>query len=191
MDNTASDIPIVEFEYDNTLEETEQTFAYFQRKFAVSTVIFAVLCLGLLVYSIVVVVQKPSKPLLYLAPLLIVFLLVRTLYTPYKIRKKLMKAISELDQPSFHARLFADRLEIQTFPREREENEVKLKLFDDKDREIARPPVSVHGIKGEKISFNNGERLIMLAINGDELFCFPKRCLTDYQQKLIINNFTE
>lgn len=191
---------IAEFSYDNSLEETDDAMKTFQQKFSSKKGRLSIVAYSLMAAAAVAaIVFNPAQVVLYLALAFCVFGLVYTLTDKKRMRKKVIETIKKMNPEDYHCTIFDNRIEIETVikpnPEEpkidSEENiHVELDAKADENTEeavdVAEEPIkSVFKFGEDMLDFVENDRSMLLILARRQIYCFPKRCLTEEQQTAI------
>lgn len=177
--------PVVEFSYDNTLEEIDGAMKSFQQKYKSRRSLLSVAAYGLLTAAVIVaIVLNPTSVFAYAALLFCGFGLVYSLTDKKRSRKKTIDALKDMNPEDYSARFFEDRIEIETVIRPKA-NEVHVKIDEDADEEIISPLKTTFIIGQDLLEFIENDESLLLVFNRQQIYCFPKRCLSLEQENAV------
>lgn len=180
-----NDLPIVEFSYDNTLEEIDGAMKSFQQKYKGRRSMLSVAAYGILTVAVIVaIVLNPTSVFAYAALLFCGFGLVYSLTDKKRSRKKTIDALKDMNPEDYSARFFEDRIEIETVIRPKA-NEVHVKIDEDADEEIISPLKTTFIIGQDLLEFLENDESLLLVFNRQQIYCFPKRCLSLEQENAV------
>lgn len=177
--------PIIEFSYDNTLEEIDGAMKSFQQKYKSKRGMLSVAAYGLLTAAVVVaIVLNPTSVFAYAALIFCGFGLVYSLTDKKRSRKKTIDALKDMNPEDYSARFFEDTIEIETVIRPKA-NEVKVKIDEEADEEIISPLKTTFIIGQDLLEFLENDESLLLVFNRQQIYCFPKRCLSVEQENAV------
>lgn len=177
--------PVVEFSYDNTLEEIDGAMKSFQQKYKSRRSLLSVAAYGILTAAVIVaIVLNPTSVFAYAALLFCGFGLVYSLTDKKRSRKKTIDALKDMNPEDYSARFFEDRIEIETVIRPKA-NEVHVKIDEDADEEIISPLKTTFIIGQDLLEFIENDESLLLVFNRQQIYCFPKRCLSLEQENAV------
>lgn len=177
--------PVVEFSYDNTLEEIDGAMKSFQQKYKNRRSLLSVAAYGILTAAVIVaIVLNPTSVFAYAALLFCGFGLVYSLTDKKRSRKKTIDALKDMNPEDYSARFFEDRIEIETVIRPKA-NEVHVKIDEDADEEIISPLKTTFIIGQDLLEFIENDESLLLVFNRQQIYCFPKRCLSLEQENAV------
>ena len=210
---------IAEFSYDNSLEETDDAMKTFQKSFSSKRgklSIFAYSLLG--VASIAAIVFNPTQVVLYIALAFCAFGLYYSLTDKKRMRKKVLETIKGMSPEDYHCTIFDNRIEIETIIKkpeihdteeksadetgetevsdnvENEENSENAENPEDKENAVEKedePIKSVFKFGEDMLDFIESDMSLLLILARRQIYCFPKRCLSDEQQTAIRDFLTK
>ena len=177
--------PVVEFSYDNTLEEIDGAMKAFQLRYKSKRNLLSVAAYGLLTAAVIVaIVLNPTSVFAYAALLFCGFGLVYSLTDKNRARRKTLDALKDMNPEDYRAKFYEDKIEIETIIRPKA-NEVKVKIDEDADEEIISPLKTTFIIGQDLLEFMENDESLMLVFNRQQIYCFPKRCLSLEQERTL------
>jgi len=176
--------PIARFSYDNTLEETDGAMKSFQQRFSkrgrLSVAAYSLLLLAV----IIGIILNPVGVPLYIALAFGILGLVYTLTDKLRTRKKIINALKDMNPEEYCCAIYPDKIELETIIKPKE-NEVDVKIDEEKDEEIITPLKTVFKFGDDLLNFSENEDSLLLIFNRRQIYCFPKRCLTKEQEDTV------
>ena len=140
---------------------------------------------GILTVAVIVaIVLNPTSVFAYAALLFCGFGLVYSLTDKKRSRKKTIDALKDMNPEDYSARFFEDRIEIETVIRPKA-NEVHVKIDEDADEEIISPLKTTFIIGQDLLEFIENDESLLLVFNRQQIYCFPKRCLSLEQENAV------
>ena len=180
-----SDI-ILEFSYENSLEEIDGAMKTFQQKFSGKKhkiMLFAYIILT--IAAIVLVIFDHTNILPYIALVFCGFNLYYNLTDRKRMRKKVIEAIKDTNPEDYTAKLYEDKMEIVTVIKPKENSEAS------EEEEQFKPVKSVFIFGEDMLDFAENEDSMLLIVARRQTYCFPKRFLDPAQQELLRNTLKE
>ncbi len=182
--------PLVEFSYDNTLEEIDGAMKSFQSRFknrrhTLSVVAYAVIGAAV----IVAIIMNPEQFFAYAA---LIFCLVGLFYSltdKKRARAKTIEALRDMNPEDYKATFYGDRIEIETLIKPKE-NEVHVKIDEEADDEIISPLKTTFIPGSDLLEFIENDESLLLIFNRQQIYCFPKRCLSVEQEGAVRDYLT-
>lgn len=188
--NSVQSEPIVKFSYDNTLEEIDGAMKAFQQRFKSKRSIFMIAAYSLLTVAVIVaIIMAPDSFFAYAALMFCGFGLAYSLTDKKRARRKTIEALKDIDPEDYTAAFFEDRIEIDTIIKPKE-NEVKVKLDEEADSEVISPLKSTFILGQDLLEFLENDESLMLVFNRQQIYCFPKRCLSVEQESNVRDYLT-
>ena len=188
--NSVQSEPIVKFSYDNTLEEIDGAMKAFQQRFKSKRSIFMIAAYSLLTVAVIVaIIMAPDSFFAYAALMFCGFGLAYSLTDKKRARRKTIEALKDIDPEDYTAAFFEDRIEIDTIIKPKE-NEVKVKLDEEADSEVISPLKSTFILGQDLLEFLENDESLMLVFNRQQIYCFPKRCLSVEQESIVRDYLT-
>ena len=174
--------PVVSFSYDNTLEEIDVAMKAFQQKYKSKRGIFAIIAYALLSAAVLVsIIINPSSVFAYAALLFCAVGLVYSITDKSRARKRTIDALRDMDPEDYTAAFFDDRIEIDTVIKPKT-NEVHVKIDEQADNEAISPLKTTFVIGDDLLEFLENDEALLLVFNRQQIYCFPKRCLSVEQE---------
>lgn len=181
-DNTKSGEPLFKFSYDNTLEEIDGAMKSFQQRFKSKRGIFMIVAYAALTVAVLVsIIMNPTSVFAYAALLFCGLGLVYSLTDKQRARRRTIDALRDMNPEEYAAAFFDDRIEIETIIRPKEK-EVRVKLDEEADDEIISPMKTTFVIGQDLLEFIENDEALLLVFNRQQIYCFPKRCLSMEQE---------
>lgn len=182
--------PLFEFSYDNTLEEIDGAMKSFQSRFknrrhTLSVVVYAVIGAAV----IVAIIMNPEQFFAYAA---LIFCLVGLFYSltdKKRARAKTLEALRDMNPEDYKATFYGDRIEIETLIKPKE-NEVHVKIDEEADDEIISPLKTTFIPGSDLLEFIENDESLLLIFNRQQIYCFPKRCLSVEQEGAVRDYLT-
>ena len=182
--------PLFEFSYDNTLEEIDGAMKSFQSRFknrrhTLSVVAYAVIGAAV----IVAIIMNPEQFFAYAA---LIFCLVGLFYSltdKKRARAKTLEALRDMNPEDYKATFYGDRIEIETLIKPKE-NEVHVKIDEEADDEIISPLKTTLIPGSQLLEFIENDESLLLIFNRQQIYCFPKRCLSVEQEGAVRDYLT-
>ncbi len=182
--------PLFEFSYDNTLEEIDGAMKSFQSRFknrrhTLSVVAYAVIGAAV----IVAIIMNPEQFFAYAA---LIFCLVGLFYSltdKKRARAKTIEALRDMNPEDYKATFYGDRIEIETLIKPKE-NEVHVKIDEEADDEIISPLKTTFIPGSDLLEFIENDESLLLIFNRQQIYCFPKRCLSVEQEGAVRDYLT-
>ena len=182
--------PLFEFSYDNTLEEIDGAMKSFQSRFknrrhTLSVVAYAVIGAAV----IVAIIMNPEQFFAYAA---LIFCLVGLFYSltdKKRARAKTLEALRDMNPEDYKATFYGDRIEIETLIKPKE-NEVHVKIDEEADDEILSPLKTTFIPGSDLLEFIENDESLLLIFNRQQIYCFPKRCLSVEQEGAVRDYLT-
>lgn len=177
---------ILEFSYENSLEEIDGAMKTFQQKFSGKKhkiMLFAYIILT--IAAVVLVIFDHTNILPYIALVFCGFNLYYNLTDRKRMRKKVIEAIKDTNPEDYTAKLYEDKIEIVTVikPKENEEASEEEGQF--------KPVKSVFIFGEDMLDFAENEDSLLLIVARRQTYCFPKRFLDPAQQELLRSTLKE
>lgn len=194
---------IADFSYDNTLEETDDAMKTFQKRFSSKRGKLSVIAYSLLAAAaITAIVFNPTQIVLYISLAFCIFGIVYTLTDKKRMRSRVLDTLSKMKPEDYHCTIYDNKIEIETIIRENEDNSDKEKTVSaEKDAENPDIPEntekpdeqikSVFKFGEDMLDFIESERSLLLVLARRQIYCFPKRCLSDEQQNAVRDFLTK
>lgn len=182
--------PLFEFSYDNTLEEIDGAMKSFQSRFknrrhTLSVVAYAVIGAAV----IAAIIMNPEQFFAYAA---LIFCLVGLFYSltdKKRARAKTLEALRDMNPEDYKATFYGDRIEIETLIKPKE-NEIHVKIDEEADDEIISPLKTTFIPGSDLLEFIENDESLLLIFNRQQIYCFPKRCLSVEQEGAVRDYLT-
>ena len=197
---------IAEFSYDNSLEETDDAMKTFQKSFSSKRGKLSIVAYSLLAVAAIVAIVFNSTQgfnvtqiVLYFALAFCSFGLYYSLTEKKRMRRKVIETLKNMNPEDYHCTIFDNRIEIETIIKEKEEipekteneaeeNVENSEVAEEKDEQ---PIKSVFKFGEDMLDFIESDMSLLLILARRQIYCFPKRCLSDEQQSAIRDFLTE
>lgn len=176
---------IVQFSYDNTLEEIDGAMKSFQMKFSgkrwkIMIAAYALLTVAALTFGIFFA----TNPVSWLALVVCGYGLVYTVTDKKRMRNKTINALKNMPPEDYTATVYADKIEIETVIKS-EDNATESD--EDPDTENIAPLKSTFLFGQDLLDFEENNESLLLIAARRQIYCFPKRCLDKEQQDKLRN----
>lgn len=195
---------IADFSYDNSLEETDDALKTFQKRFSSKRGKLSVIAYSLLAAAaIAAIIFNPTQIVLYISLAFCIFGLVYTLTDKRRMRSRVIDTLSKMKPEDYHCTIYDDKIEIETIIRENENNFADEKStpaeenvenpdnIEDNEEKPVEPIKSVFKFGEDMLDFIESERSLLLILARRQIYCFPKRCLSEEQQSEIRDFLTK
>lgn len=177
--------PIASFSYDNTLDETDGAMKSFQQRFARKRSGLSVAAYSLLLLAVVIgIIMNPTAVPLYIALVFGVLGMAYTLTDKKRTRKKIINALKDMNPEEYRCTIYPEKIELETIIKPKE-NEVDVKIDEEKDEEIITPLKTVFKFGDDLLNFAENDDSLLLIFNRRQIYCFPKRCLSKEQENTV------
>lgn len=178
------------FSYDNTLEEIDGAMKSFQKRYKSKNYILSVLAYSLITCGVIAaVILNPTSFFVYIGLMVSVMGLVYSITDRKRARMKTIEALKDLNPEDYRASFFDDRIEIETIIKPKE-NEVHVKIDEEADEEIITPLKTTFTPGDDLLEFLENEESLLLVFNRQQIYCFPKRCLSVDQESSLRDYLT-
>ena len=155
--------PVVQFSYDNTLEEIDGAMKSFQARFKSKRGIFSIAAYSLITAAVIVsIVINPTSVFAYAALLFCAVGLIYSITDRSRARRRTIDALRDMNPEEYTAAFYNDKIEIDTVIKPKA-NEVRVKI----------------------------DESLLLVFNRQQIYCFPKRCLSVEQEDKVRDFLTE
>ncbi len=173
---------LVQFNYDNSLDEIENAMKVFQMKYTgkrwkVMIVAYSLLTIAALAF----VIFNVSNPVSWVALVICGYGLVYTATDKKRMRTKTIDALKDMNPEDYKATVYSDKIEIETIIRPKV-NEVEVKIDEDADNENIAPIKSTFLFGQDMLDFEENDEALLLIAARRQIYCFPKRCITKDQE---------
>lgn len=186
-----NDEPIIKFSYDNTLDEIDGAMKAFQTRFKSKRNIFTIVAYSLLTVAVLVaIIMNPESFFAYAALMFCLVGLAYSITDRKRARKKTLEALSDMNPEDYQAAFYEDRIEIETIVKPKE-NEVHVKIDEEADDEIISPLKTTFVLGADLLEFVENDESLMLIWNRQQIYCFPKRCLSVDQESAVRDYLSE
>lgn len=196
---------IADFSYDNSLEETDDALKTFQKRFSSKRGKLSVIAYSLLAAAaIAAIIFNPTQIVLYISLAFCIFGLVYTLTDKKRMRSRVIDTLSKMKPEDYHCTIYDDKIEIETIIRENDVNSADEKstqaeenvenlgnIEEDNEEKPVEPIKSVFKFGEDMLDFIESERSLLLILARRQIYCFPKRCLSEEQQSEIRDFLTK
>lgn len=179
---------LLQFKYDNTLEEIDGAMATFQQKYTGKKHTIMIVAYSILVVAaIVLIIMDHQNFLPYCALIFCLFSLYMTLTDRKRMRKKIIEAIKDTNPEEYTAFVYDDKIEIETviLPKEDKSDEVN------EETDSIAPVKNVFIFGTDMLDFAENDDSLLLIVARRQSYCFPKRCLNKEQQEKLRNILKE
>lgn len=174
---------LLQFSYDNTLEEIDGAMATFQERYTGKKhKIMLVAYIILTIAAIVLIIFDHTNILPYAALVFCIFNLYYTLTDRKRMRKKIIDAIKDTNPEDYTATVFDDKIEIDTVIKPKE-GEIQMESDGEDETQNIAPVKSVFLFGQDMLDFDENEDSLLLIAARRQTYCFPKRCLTKEQEE--------
>lgn len=197
---------IADFSYDNTLEETDDAMKTFQKRFSSKRGKLSVIAYSLLAAAaITAIVFNPTQIVIYISLAFCIFGIVYTLTDKKRMRSRVLDTLSKMKPEDYHCTIYDNKIEIETIIRQNEDNSDKEKTVS-AENDAENPDIPENTENAEKsdeqiksvfkfgedmLDFIESERSLLLVLARRQIYCFPKRCLSDEQQNAVRDFLTK
>ena len=182
--------PLFEFSYDNTLEEIDGAMKSFQSRFKNRRHTLSVAAYSVIgVAVIAAIIMNPEQFFAYAA---LIFCLVGLFYSltdKKRARANTLEALMDMNPEDYKATFYGDRIEIETLIKPKE-NEVHVKIDEEADDEIISPLKTTFIPGSDLLEFIENDESLLLIFNRQQIYCFPKRCLSVEQEGAVRDYLT-
>ena len=89
-----------------------------------------------------------------------------------------------MNPEDYNAIFYPDKIEIETKIKPKA-NEVHVKIDEDADEEIISPLKTTFLIGQDLLEFLENDESLLLVFNRQQIYCFPKRCLSVDQENAV------
>ena len=176
---------IAHFDYDNTNDEIDGAMKTFQKQFSSKKGMLAIIAYGLIsAAALVGIILNPTAVVLYFAFVLSAAGLFYSATDKKRTRKKIIEALSDMNPETYRCTIYPEKIELETIIRPKE-NEIDPKIDEDADEEIITPLKTVFKFGEDLLNFAENSSALLLVFNRRQIYCFPKRCLSEEQQKTV------
>ena len=185
-----NDQPIIKFSYDNSLDEIDGAMKSFQNRFKGKRGRFMIIAYALLMVAVIVaIIMNPTSFFAYVALMFCGIGLAYSLTDKKRARTKTIEALKDMNPEDYQAAFYDDRIEIETIVKPKE-NEVHVKIDEEADDETISPLKTTFVPGRDLLEFIENDESLLLAFNRQQIYCFPKRCLTVEQENTVRDYLT-
>lgn len=182
--------PLFSFSYDNTLEEIDGAMKSFQARYKSRRHIFSVAAYSLISVAVIVaIILNPESFFAYAALMFCIIGLCYSLTDKKRARSKTIEALKDMNPEDYRAVFYSDRIEIETIIKSKE-NEVHVKIDEEADDEIISPLKTTFIPGSDLLEFIENDESLLLVFNRQQIYCFPKRCLSVDQESAVRDYLT-
>lgn len=208
---------IAEFSYDNSLEETDDAMKTFQKIFSSRRGKLSIVAYSLLAVSAIVAIVfnttqgfNVTQIVLYFALAFCSFGLYYSLTEKKRMRRKVLETLKGMSPEDYYCRIFDNRIEIETVIKKpevpeneektaeevseivgNEENPENTEETENAAKKEDESIKSVFRFGEDMLDFIESDMSLLLILARRQIYCFPKRCLSDEQQNVIRDFLTE
>lgn len=190
-----------ELRFDARTDEIETAYKAFQSKYTLKKrILYTAVYLIVLILGIDLILKNPEGMPGYIAAGLAAGILLFNWIKPLTIRKKLVRTLSELDDETYIASFYDEKIVIETVIRKKNENENEpetetvaitasgvypvgeespaAQAAEKADEPI---PKTVYPLAETEIAFTEKDGLFLLFVNRSYIHTIPLRCLSEEQ----------
>lgn len=174
----------------------------FQKEFSSKRgVLFTIAYSLVMAAGIAAIIFNPTNVVLYIAVACCLFGLIFHLTAKTRVRKSIIKTLSKMNPEEYCCTLYKNKIEIETIIKPKEEEISENKESEEKsenspnsdiqqdvsEEEIKEPtPIkSVFKFKDDLLNFSEDKISLYLVYNRQQIYCFPKRCLSEEVQEKV------
>ena len=173
--------PVVQFSYDNTLEEIDGAMKSFQARFKSKRGIFSIAAYSLITAAVIVsIVINPTSVFAYAALLFCAVGLIYSITDRSRARRRTIDALRDMNPEEYTAAFYNDKIEIDS-----------VKIDEQADDEAISPLKTTFVIGDDLLEFIENDESLLLVFNRQQIYCFPKRCLSVEQEDKVRDFLTE
>ncbi len=159
-------------------------------------ILFTIAYALIMAAGIVLIVLNPTNVVLYIAVALCLFGLIFHLTAKKRVRKSIIKTLSKMNPEDYCCTIYKNRIEIETIIKPKEEeipekndNNDNKENSDIQEDEVElkepTPIKSVFKFKDDPLDFSEDKISLYLVYNRQQIYCFPKRCLSEEVQEKV------
>ncbi|MCM1335338.1 MAG: hypothetical protein NC084_02345 [Bacteroides sp.] len=211
---------LFQIRFDARAEEIETAYKAFQSRYALKKkILYTVVYLIVLVLGVDLIVKNPTGIAGYIAAGLSAGILLFNWIKPVMIRKKLVKTLAELDDETYTASFYDDRIEIETVIEKNENDkdkdkdketiaitasgvypveegslaaeEAKKAEAENEKKQNEPIPKTVYRLAETEIFFEEKDGLFLLFVNRSYIHTIPGRCLAEEEKARLKEYFDE
>lgn len=180
---------LVEFNYDNSLDEIDGAMKTFQMKYTGKRWKIMIAAYSLLAAAaLAFVIFNVTNPVSWVALAICCYGLVYTATDKKRMRTKTICALKDMNPEDYKATVYSDKIEIETMIRPKV-NEVEVKIDEDADIENIAPIKSTFLFGQDMLDFEENDDALLLIAARRQIYCFPKRCMTKEQEEALRDIF--
>lgn len=171
--------PIIQFSYDNTNEEIDGAMKTFQKRFmSKKSGIWIVAYVFIFAAIIAGIVFNRSSVVLYIALAVCILGFIVNITEKKRTRSKVIRSLKNVAPETYVCTIYPNKIEIDT-------TIIKSNSENDGENPEDKPIVSVFTFDEYLLNFSENNESLLLIVNRRQIYCFPKRCLTDKQQNIV------
>ncbi len=201
---------LFQIRFDARTNEIETAYKAFQTRFTLKKRILYTVVYGIvIVLGVDLILKNPTGLPGYIATGLAAGILLFNWIKPLTVRKKLVQTLSELNDETYIASFFDDRIEIETVvektPEEQTETVAisntgiyKVEEGSEAAKELAQHPAeqeeipkTVYPLAETELCFEEKDGLLFLFVNRSYIHTIPLRCLSDEETERVRAYFSE
>ncbi len=197
---------LFQISFDARTDEIETAYKAFHTRYTLrKRVLYTIVYIIVIVLGVDLIIKNPTGLPGYIATGLAAGILLFNWIKPVLIRKKMLRTLSELDDETYTATFFDDRIEIETVIEKNAETEVvaisttgvyAVEEGSKAAEELAEKPFvqeqipkSVYPLAETELFFEEKDGIMCLYINRSNIQTIPLRCLTDEQAEQVREYF--
>ena len=194
--------------FDAKTEEIAEAYTAFQNRYTLrKKIIYTVVYLIVIVLGVDLIIKNPTNLAGYIATGLAAGILLFNWIKPLTIKKKLMQTLSELNDETYVMSFYDDKLTVETIIDKTAETETvaittkgiyTVEEGSEAEKELLENPVkeeeiqkSVYNLSETEILFEEKNGIFMVFLNRAFIQTIPVRCLSDEEQQMVRNYFSE
>ena len=139
---------------------------------------------------IVSIVINPTSVFAYAALLFCAVGLIYSITDRSRARRRTIDALRDMNPEEYTAAFYNDKIEIDTVIKPKA-NEVRVKIDEQADDEAISPLKTTFMIGDDLLEFIENDESLLLVFNRQQIYCFPKRCLSVEQEDKVRDFLTE
>lgn len=181
--------PVIQFSYDNTNEEIDGAMKTFQKRFmskkggiwiVAYVFIFAAIAVGIFF--------NRSSVVLYVALGICIFGFAVNITEKKRTRNKVIRSLKNMAPETYVCTIYPNKIEIDTTIIN-SESDGGNSNFEENGED--KPIVSVFTFDEYLLNFSENNESLLLIVNRRQIYCFPKRCLSEEQQNIVRDFLTD
>ncbi len=194
--------------FDAKTEEIAEAYTAFQNRYTLrKKIIYTVVYLIVIVLGVDLIIKNPTNLAGYIATGLAAGILLFNWIKPLTIKKKLMQTLSELNDETYVMSFYDDKLTVETIIDKTAETETvaittkgiyTVEEGSEAEKELLENPVqeeevqkSVYNLSETEVFFEEKNGIFMVFLNRAFIQTIPLRCLSDEEQQMVRNYFSE